>query len=38
MFLIKKVLIYIAHRQAQKQAKVRQQNNREQINLILQDL
>lgn len=38
MFLLKKVLIYLAHRQAQKQVKVRQQNNREQINLILQDL
>ncbi len=38
MNLIKKVLIYLTHRQAQKQAKVRQQHNREQIKLILQDL
>lgn len=38
MRLIKKVLIYFAHRQAQKQAKIRQLHNREQIKLILQDL
>lgn len=38
MKLLKKVLIYIAHRQAQKQVKVRQLNNRKQVNLILQDL
>ncbi len=37
MFIIKKVLIYLAHRQAQKQRKVRQQHNREQLKLILQD-
>ena len=35
---IKKVLDYLAHRQAQKQDKVRKQHNREQIRLILQDL
>ena len=35
---IKKVLIYLAHRQAQKQDKVRNQHNHEQIKLILQDL
>lgn len=38
MKLVKKVLIYLAHRQAQKQVKVRRQHNREQIKLILQDL
>lgn len=38
MYLIKKVLIYLAHRQAQKQAKIRQMHNKEQIRLILQDL
>lgn len=38
MRLIKKVLIYLAHRQAQKQDLLRKQHNREQINLILQDL
>ncbi len=37
MFLIKKVLIYLEHRQAQKQRQVREQHNREQIKLILQD-
>lgn len=37
MQLIKKVLIYIAHRQALKQRQVRQQHNREQLKLILQD-
>lgn len=37
MFIIKKVLIYLAHRQAQKQRKVRQKHNREQLKLILQD-
>lgn len=35
---IKKVLVYLAHRQAQKQDKVRIQRNHEQIRLILQDL
>lgn len=38
MKIIKKVLIYLAHRQAQQQDKVRKLNNRKQINLILQDL
>ena len=38
MALIKKVLIYLAHRQALKQDLIRRQNNREQIKLILQDL
>lgn len=38
MRIIKKVLIYLVHRQAQKQIKVRQQNNRKQIKLILQNL
>ena len=38
MRLIKKVLIYLAHRQAQKQDLLRKQHNREQIKLILQDL
>ena len=38
MVVIKKVLIYLAHRQAQKQAKVRKLKNRQQIKLILQDL
>ena len=37
MQIIKKVLIYLAHRQAQKQRQVREQHNREQIKLILQD-
>ena len=36
--LIKKVLIYLAHRQAQKQDLLRKQSNREQIELILKDL
>ncbi len=36
--LIKKVLIYLAHRQAQKQDLLRKQANREQIELILKDL
>ncbi len=38
MILIKRVLIYLVHRQAQKQVKVRQQNNRNQVKLILRDL
>lgn len=38
MILIKKVLIYLTHRQAQKQDIARKQTNRYQINLILQDL
>lgn len=38
MDLIKKVLIYIADRQALKQDLLRKQHNREQIKLILQDL
>lgn len=38
MSLIKKVLIYIADRQVQKQDLLRKQHNREQIRLILQDL
>lgn len=38
MWLIKKVLIYFAHRQVQKQDLLRKQHNREQIKLILQDL
>lgn len=37
MFLIRKVLIYLGNRQAQKQRQVREQHNREQIKLILQD-
>ena len=37
MFLVKKVLIYLAHRQALKQRQVREQNNRQQVKLILQD-
>lgn len=37
MFLVKKVLIYLVHRQALKQRQVREQHNREQIKLILQD-
>lgn len=37
MKIIKIVLDYIAHRQAQKQRQVRRQHNREQIKLILQD-
>ena len=37
MLIIKKVLIYLAHRQALRQRKVREQHNREQIKLILQD-
>lgn len=36
--LIKKVLIYLVHRQALKQDKVRRQHNREQIDLILRNL
>ena len=38
MNLIKKVLIYLAHRQTLKQDNVRKQTNREQIYLILQNL
>lgn len=38
MFLIKKVLIYLVHRQAQDQVKLRQKHNKEQIALILRDL
>ena len=38
MQLIKKALIYLAHRQALKQDLIRKQSNREQINLILKDL
>ena len=37
MLLLKKVLDYLAHRQALKQRQVREQHNREQIKLILQD-
>ena len=37
MQIIKKVLIYLAHRQAQKQNQIREKHNREQIKLILQD-
>ena len=37
MFLLKKVLDYLTHRQALKQRQVRQQNNRQQVKLILQD-
>lgn len=37
MKIIKRVLIYLAHRQARKQNRVREQHNREQIKLILQD-
>ena len=36
--ITQKVLDYVKDRQAQKQDKVRKQNNREQIRLILQDL
>lgn len=36
--LIKKVLIYLVHRQAHKQDLLRKQSNREQIKLILKDL
>lgn len=36
--LIRKVLIYLAHRQAHKQDLLRKQANREQIELILKDL
>ena len=38
MRVIKKVLIYLAHRQALKQDLLRKQHNREQIALILKDL
>ena len=38
MRLIKKALIYLAHRQAQKQDLIRKQTNRQQINLIIKDL
>ncbi len=38
MRLIKKVLIYLTHRQALKQDLIRKQTNREQINLIIKDL
>lgn len=37
MQIIKKVLIYIAHRQALRQNRIREKHNREQIKLILQD-
>lgn len=37
MRIIKRVLIYIAHRQAQRQNQIREKHNREQIKLILQD-
>lgn len=37
MQIIKKVLIYLEHRQAQKQNQIREKHNREQIKLILQD-
>lgn len=37
MFILKKVLDYLEHRQAQKQRQVREQNNRQQVKLILQD-
>lgn len=37
MRILKKVLIYLEHRQAHKQRQVREQHNREQIKLILQD-
>lgn len=36
--IIKKVLIYLAHRQAQKQDLIRKQNNRIQHSLIIKDL
>ena len=36
--LIKKVLIYIAHRKALKQDLIRKQNNRIQHSLIIKDL
>ena len=36
--LIKKVLIYLAHRQAQKQDLIRKQHNRIQHSLIIKDL
>lgn len=35
---IKKVIVYLTHKQSQKQDKVRKQHNHEQIKLILQDL
>ncbi len=38
MRLLKKALIYLAHRQALRQDLIRKQNNREQINLIIKDL
>lgn len=38
MKLIKKVLIYLAHRQAQKQDLIRKQNNRIQHSLIIKNL
>ena len=36
--LIKKVLIYLTHRQAHKQDLIRKQNNRIQHSLIIKDL
>lgn len=38
MFLIKKVLVYLEHRQEHKKRLERQKRNKEQIALILQDL
>ena len=38
MKILKKVLIYLAHRQAQKQQELRKANNRYQTMLILKDL
>ena len=38
MKLLKKVLIYLAHRQAQKQDLIRKHNNRIQQSLIIKDL
>ena len=36
--ILKKVLIYLVHRQAQKQDLIRKQNNRLQHSLIIKDL
>jgi len=38
MKLVKKVLIYLAHRQAQKQDLIKKHNNRIQHSLIIKDL
>ena len=38
MILFKKMLTYLAHKYTKKQTKVRQQNNRNQIKLILKSL